>query len=41
MATKAAVPVALSAERPKSNNLLLTYGLVVIVLAYALYHIVY
>ena len=41
METKASVPAALSSERPKSTNLLLAYGLVVIVLAYAVYHIVY
>ena len=41
MQTKAAVPAALSTERPKSTNLLLAYGLVVIVVAYAIYHIVY
>ena len=41
MATKAAVPTARTVERPKSTNLFLAYGLVAVVLAYAVYHIVY
>ena len=41
METKAAVPAALSTERSKFTNLHLAYGVLVIVLAYAIYHIVY